>query len=216
MSKKKTKEEFIEESKRLHGEIYEYSHLFYTNNSTKIELICPFHGAFYVRPNDHLSKKVGCNKCYNAGISKKTNLGKIIVEKFNKIHNDKYDYSLINYQGTDEKIQIICLIHGIFQQTPHHHLKGLGCQKCGNVYRPTTEEFIKESINIHKNKYDYSKVNYKNNSTKINVICPTHGVFGVRPNDHLNKKSGCPICKSSKGELIIKEFLDNNKIKYIR
>jgi hypothetical protein len=216
MSKKKTNEQFIKESKKIHGEIYDYSRLNYLNNSTKVELICPSHGVFYIRPNDHLSKKVGCNKCYNAGISKKNNLGEIIIEKFKKRHNGKYDYSLIDYQGTDKKIQIICPTHGIFQQTPHHHLSGVGCQKCGNVYKPTTEEFIEQSIKIHKNKYDYSKVIYKNNSTKIYIICSIHGVFEIRPNDHLNKKSGCPICKSSKGELMVKEFLDNNGIKYVR
>lgn len=216
MSKKKTKEQFIDDSIKIHDKKYDYSLVEYVSNNTKVKIICPIHGLFEVRPNDHLSKKVGCSRCNNASISKSKNVAKTIIERFNIIHDNKYDYSLIDYQGTDKKIQIICSIHGVFQQTPHHHLVGIGCQKCGNVYKPTTEEFIEQSIKIHKNKYDYSKVVYVNNSTKIDIICPIHGVFETRPNDHLNKKSGCPICKSSKGELIIKEFLDNNGIKYIR
>lgn len=216
MSKKKTKEQFINDSVKIHSKKYDYSLVEYLGNGIKVKIICPIHGIFEIRPNDHLSKKVGCNKCNNASISKSKNISKSIVERFNLIHHNKYDYSLMEYIGTDEKIKIICPIHGEFQQSPHHHLTGVGCQKCGNVYKPTTEEFIKLSIKLHGNKYDYSKVKYINNQTKIDIVCSTHGTFQVRPNDHLNKKSGCPICKSSKGEIIIKNFLDNNKFVYVR
>jgi hypothetical protein len=276
MSKRKTKEEFIEQSIAIYGEKYNYSQIEYINNNTKVKIICPIHGDFYVRPNDHFSKKVGCNKCSNASITKSKNVEKTIIERFNKVHNNKYDYSLMDYSGTDNKIKIICPIHDKFLQSPHHHLSGAGCQKCGNVYKKTTQDFINESKKIHGDKYDYSMVDYKNNRTKINIICSKHGVFQVRPNDHLSKKSGCkkcigyseeefinyankihknrydyssikiqnvkikieiicpvhgifyqtihnhlygcgcPICKLSKGELQIKTYLDENKIKYIR
>lgn len=71
MSKKKTKEEFILESEKIHGKKYLYCDVEYINNNVKVNIICPIHGKFEVRPNDHLSKKVGCNKCNNAGLSKK-------------------------------------------------------------------------------------------------------------------------------------------------
>lgn len=216
MSRKKTKEEFIGDSIKIHNEKYDYSLVEYVSNGVKVKLICPIHGMFEVRPNDHLSKKVGCNKCSNAAISKSNNVKKNIIERFNIIHNFKYDYSHSEYSRTDNKIKIICPTHGEFLQSPHHHLNGVGCQKCGNVYKPTTEEFIEQSIKIHGVNYDYTKVKYKNNATKINIICPIHGMFGVRPNDHLSKKSGCPICKLSKGEILIKQFLDDNKIDYVR
>jgi hypothetical protein len=196
MSKRKTKEEFINQSIELFGEKYDYSHLEYINNNTKVKLICPIHGAFHVRPNDHLSKKVGCNKCSNASISKSKNVAKTIINRFNKVHNNKYDYSLMEYVGTDDKIKIVCPNHGEFQQSPHHHLTGAGCQKCGNVYKKTTEEFIIESKNIHKEKYDYSLCDYKNNRTKVKLICKHHGIFLVTPNDHLSKKVGCRKCLS--------------------
>lgn len=216
MSKRKTTKEFINESIEIHGVKYDYSKVEYVKNNVKVKLICPTHGMFEVRPNDHLSKGVGCSKCNNASISKSNNLKKNIIERFNKVHNFKYDYTYTNYTRTDNKIRIICPIHGEFQQTPHHHLAGSGCQKCGNVYKPTTEEFIRESLKVFGDFYDYSKVKYKNNTTKVNIICPTHGMFKVRPNDHLSKKSGCPICRASKGELSIKKFLDDNKIKYVQ
>jgi very-short-patch-repair endonuclease len=216
MSKKKTTKEFIEDSKKIHGDKYDYTRTDYINNNTKVEVICSTHGIFEIRPNDHLNKKVGCNKCNNASLSKSRNISKRIVNKFNEVHQNKYDYSFMKYDGTDVKITIICPEHGSFLQTPHHHLSGSGCQKCGNVYKKTTKEFIEESKKIHGDKYEYSMVEYRNNSKKLKVVCPIHGVFEIRPNDHLNKKSGCPICKSSKGELTIKEFLDNNRIKYVR
>jgi len=53
------------------------------------------------------------------------------VEKANKIHNNKYDYSLVEYINSKSKIKIICPIHGVFEQTPAKHLMGRGCQKCG-------------------------------------------------------------------------------------
>jgi len=216
MSKRKTTEEFIKDSIKIHDNKYDYSLVEYVSNGSKVEIICPIHGIFEIRPNDHLSKKVGCNKCNNASISKSNNVKKNIIERFNIIHNFKYDYSYSEYSRTDSKIKIICPTHGEFLQSPHHHLNGVGCQKCGNVYKPTTEEFIEQSLKIHGNSYDYSKVKYKNNTTKVEIICLIHGMFEVRPNDHLNKKSGCPICKLSKGEILIKQFLEDNEIEYIR
>ena len=47
------------------------------------------------------------------------------------------------------------------------------------------EEFIKKSYKIHKNKYDYSKVDYKNNITNVLIICPLHGIFNQMPKVHL-------------------------------
>lgn len=58
----------------------------------------------------------------------------------------------------------------------------------------TQEEFILKSNNIHKGKYDYSKVKYINNATKVCIICPTHGEFEQIPRNHLMGK-GCPNCK---------------------
>lgn len=215
MSKRKTTEEFVNQSNKIHINKYDYSQTNYINNNTKVDIICPIHGLFSIRPNDHLSKKVGCNKCHNAGMVKGINVGKNIFDKFKIKHKNKYDYSISVYINTDTKIDIICPIHGIFKQTPHHHKNGVGCQKCGNVYRKTTSEFISESNVIHNNIYDYSNTKYKNNTQKVEVICKIHGAFFVRPNDHLSKKSGCPKCKISKGELKIEEFLKSKKIEYI-
>ena len=57
----------------------------------------------------------------------------------------------------------------------------------------TKEDFIEKAQYVHKNKYDYSKVLYKNSSTKICIICPEHGEFWQNPNSHL-AGCGCPCC----------------------
>lgn len=63
MSKRKTKEEFIADAKRVHGDKYDYSLVEYVNNHTKVKVICPKHGVFQVRPGDHLLLASGCWKC---------------------------------------------------------------------------------------------------------------------------------------------------------
>ena len=91
---------------------------------------------------------------------------------------------------------------------------GHGCSECTNKKRSTTKKFIIESNKIHNNKYDYSLVDYKNNSTKIKIICPVHGEFEQMPYEHKNNKCGCPVCNDSKGEKIIRNYLIENNIKY--
>ena len=144
----------------------------------------------------------------------------IFIEKAKEIHGNKYNYSLVNYIGSHDKVTIICKIHGEFEQTPNGHLISGGCSKCGKINRDkinslTTDEFMNRAIYIHSSKYCYSKVIYINNYTKVDIICPTHGNFKQTPNDHL-KSHGCPRCRESKGEIAIAKFLDKHKIKYER
>lgn len=75
----------------------------------------------------------------------------------------------------------------------------------------TTKDFIDKANIIHNSKYDYSKVEYINNYTKVLIICPIHGEFWQRPSNHLNNH-GCPICKAenNKGNVFGKGFNDTH------
>jgi len=115
------------------------------------------------------------------------------IELAKKVHRNKYDYSKVEYKNNRTKVCIICPQHGEFWQIPASHLKGIGCPSCGGTKRLTTEEFIKRAKNVHGNKYDYSKVEYTNQSSKICIICPIHGEFWQIPANHLNG-SKCPKC----------------------
>ena len=57
----------------------------------------------------------------------------------------------------------------------------------------TVQEFIADSVKIHGDKYDYSKVVYNGNKTKVTIICKIHGEFYQIPNDH-TRNHGCRKC----------------------
>lgn len=124
---------------------------------------------------------------------------KDFVNKAVSIHGDKYDYSHVRYINSNTKVEIICPIHGSFWQTPNMHIgmKHQGCPMCGGTKRMTIEEFVKKARNIHGNRYDYSLAVYKNNKTKVELICQEHGVFAITPNAHL-RGDGCPLCWEKK------------------
>lgn len=120
------------------------------------------------------------------------------ISTSNMVHNNKYDYSKVDYINNRIKICIICPIHGEFWQTPKDHLNGCGCPHCALEQRKLLrskgkEKFINDARQVHGDKYDYSKVVYKNANTLVVLICPEHGVFNMRPANHLNGQ-GCPKC----------------------
>ena len=192
--KKYTTEEFIKKAHETHGDKYDYSKVEYVNARTKVCIICPEHGEFYITPGNFLFGQ-GCRLC---GIKEKSEKRKLTNEEFilraRQVHGWKYDYSKINYINIDTKVCIICPEHGEFWQTPYNHLNGNGCPKCANNLNYTTEEFIKRAKEIHGDKYDYSKVEYVNSYNKVCIICPEHGEFYIKPGNHLHGV-GCPKCK---------------------
>ena len=95
--------------------------------------------------------------------------------------------------GCKTKVCISCPEHGEFWQSPDVHTQGKGCPKCSGHYIPTTEEWIASAREVHGNKYDYHKVEYVSNSTKVCIICHEHGDFWQTPSSHLSG-CGCPKC----------------------
>ena len=205
MCKKITKEEFIEKTRQVHGNKYDYSKVNYINNRTKVRITCPEHGEFWQTPHSHLS---GCG-CPECGKKIKSEKKKLTTEEFIKkakeIHGDKYDYSKVEYKNCGVKVCIICPEHGEFRQKPYEHLSGCGCPECGKKIKSekkklTTEEFILKAKKVHGDKYDYSKVEYVNALTPVCIICSEHGEFWQKPSTHLSG-NGCRECR--------KEFLHN-------
>lgn len=203
--KKLTTEEFIEKAQQVHGDKYDYSKVKYENAFKKVIIICPKHGEFLQDPSNHLQGK-GCPKCAIEKNSS-TRLKDVseFIKKANKVHNNKYDYSKVDYKGAHKPVCIICPIHGEFYQTPNRHLTGHGCSKCSKVYSWTKEEFLQKAKEIYGNKYDYSNINYVNNKTKVCIICPIHGKFWQTPTLHINGKCGCFKCAAEeRGKLKLK------------
>lgn len=214
--KKKTTEEFIEEAKRIYGEQYDYSKVEYVNDSTKVCIICPKHGDFWKTPSNHLHKThpQGCPYCVRERLSEAYRCdSKDIVERFKNKHNDKYDYSKVEYKGIDTKVCIICKYHGEFWQTPYIHLQGCGCPKCSANMQLTRNEYIQKATIRHNGKYDYSITEFTKTVDKIAIKCPFHGIFYQIAEHHL-QGCGCPKCKSSHMETDIRNLLIENNIEF--
>lgn len=222
MPRKRTREDFIERARAIHGDKYDYSKVVYKGVHEKVCIICPKHGEFWQEPNNHISRRSTCPKCsYEMIADKNRSNTETFIKKARKVHGNKYDYSLVEYEHNEKPVRIICPIHGEFLQSPHIHLGGSICPKCANLYSPTTEEFITASKAIFGDKYDYSKTVYKSNKKKLCIICPEHGEFWITPNNHLGHHVGCSRC-TGYYDLTLEEFIEeankrfDNKYDYSR
>lgn len=213
-----TQEEFIKRCTDEHGDTYDYSKTVYVNSTTLVIIICRIHGKFSITPRYHTYGQ-GCRTC---GIIKRTILQtkdtKNFISRAEKIHDGKYDYSLVTYINQLTKIDIICPFHGKFDQTPVAHLQGKGCHLCGNesgalIRTKSTEAFIDESVKIHKDTYEYDEVSYLDCRIPVKIRCKTHGIFEQTPNSHLSGH-GCRTCRESHGEKFLRHFLQERDIPF--
>jgi len=190
------KEEFINRSNKKHNRKYNYSLVKSFKTSDTVIIICPYHGKFEQKIKNHLSGYGGCKQCYTDNYHYNENT---FIKKSNEVHNNKYNYSLINFIKLSEYIIIICKNHGKFKTTGANHLSGYGCVNCANDSKKNSlDDFISVSNVIHKHKYNYSLVKYINNNSYIDIICPTHGSFKQKPRNH-SGGFGCKQCSVQAG-----------------
>ena len=194
--------DFLEKSKRVHGDRYDYSLVEYVNPRTKVKIVCKKHGIFEQTPFGHAGQGHNCPSC--SPQAKLTT--EDFIERSRSVHGDEYDYSLSEYKGNTTSVKIICKKHGIFEQSPSNHWEGSKCTKCTGAYSPSTKEWIEKAQKVHGDKYDYSNSVYVNGGTKVEINCPEHGPFVCLSGNHIGKKSGCPKC-SGAGTKSLEEFL---------
>lgn len=190
----RTTEEFIAEARQVHGDRYDYSRVNYVNAHSKVEILCPRHGSFWQEAKSHLIGK-GCPKC--AGNSKHTQ--EEFINLVRSVHGNKYSLEKAHYKGYHTKVTLTCPIHGDFDCSPSNliHRRG-GCPKCGHArtirsLRLFELEFVDRAHQVHGDKYDYSKTEYRGWARKVIITCPFHGDFEQRAGNHLNGR-GCPKC----------------------
>lgn len=198
MPKRKTLKQFIYDAKNVHGNKYDYSKVRYINAHSKVRVICGEHGLFEQSPGHHLRGQ-GCPECgkESSSANRRKSLEQFIIDA-RKIHGKKYDYIQVKYIDSCIKVKIKCEKHGIFEQLPDNHLRGQGCPDCRKdnlsaKYQKTQNQFILDARKVHGDRYDYSLVEYTNNTIKIEIICKKHGIFLQTPANHLQGQ-GCPIC----------------------
>lgn len=219
---------FVEKSKEIHGNLYDYSKVIYKNSHTPVEIICKEHGSFFKRPVKHTSSKEGCPVCSkNKVIRSRTKFKGFeqIKEFCSSIHNN-YRYIKVEQENpclitTDDILVIECKEHGIFKQTINKHIyQKTGCPKCGveksSISRTKrTKDFILKAQQIHGNLYDYSCSVYENSHKKVKINCKEHGGFFMTPANHLHHNQGCPVCNQSGPENIIQQWLIEHNFRFV-
>jgi hypothetical protein len=219
--KRKSQEDFIKECVAVHGNKYDYSKTIYTTAKNKIKITCRIHGDFFQNPFNHLFGK-GCKKCgIQSNIDNQSSTTEDFIKKAMLVHGAVYDYSKVHYSNNENKIEIICSIHGSYFQSPSNHLAGKKCTICalkkrGLEHRLTKETFVKKAIATHGSKYSYSESNYNGIDIKIKIHCNTCNVdFYQQPNNHINGQ-GCNQCldKMTSKEDFIRKSIETHGDKY--
>ena len=200
MGKKLTAEQFLERSIEVHGDTHDYSLVYYKNTRTKVTITCKKHNMSFLQlPSTHMKGAKGCIKCCAEDMSNiKTYSKEYYIGKIKELNLPEYKIVSIN-GGND--ITLSCVTHGVFK-TSYTSLK-----RCKEHNRPkcmqekgvqgiqkNTESFKILAKDVHKDKFDYSRVVYVDNKTKINILCNTcKNRFDQKPTIHLSGK-GCPNC----------------------
>lgn len=217
MPKKLTTEEFIEKSKAVHGDKYDYSKVKYVNSTTRVLLICPIHGEFMAFPERHYGRGDGCPICRwqkaKKSIRKTQGLNtEKFIEKAKSVHGNKYDYSKVVYENTDTPVCIICPEHGEFWQTPHHHLQGSGCPTCGrnDLSEMKLTKIISENMENVISQYKPDFLNNGGKKQSIDIFLPDLNV-GI---EYQGRQHFVPVSRfGGKDEYIKTVERDNRKFK---
>jgi len=143
-----TVNEFIRRSRKNHNSKYNYSKTIYVNAQTKVIIICPLHGSFMQRANDHM-RGSGCSTCRDEDhINRRRKTNDEFLDRAQEIHGKKYDYSKTVYKHNKQNIVIICSRHGEFSQTPSNHLQGQNCPRCRKSMSSKIENKWLDKLNI--------------------------------------------------------------------
>lgn len=220
-----TTSEFIEKANLIHNGYYTYDKVEYKSAHSPVIITCKLHGDFQQTPNSHL-KGSECSLCSLLKKKNPTNLpkSKSLTEEFIKQGQlkhgyKKYDYSKAIYLNNKTKVTIGCKLHGWTHQFPNGHLKGVGCAKCANEEtakqnRKDITYFLEKAKEVHGKKYSYKQTTFVRMRNLTTIICKKHGEFQQAAYAHL-RGQGCPKCKESQGERIIRVFLETHKLKYV-
>lgn len=134
------------------------------------------------------------------------------IVKAKLVHGNKYNYDKTVYRLLKNDVEIYCNNHEeYFWQNPHNHLSGNGCKKCFEENRGDKKSasskatFIADSIKIHKDKYDYSRVYYVRCNLPVVLFCnDCQEYFAQTPSGH-KSGYGCPFCAKNR-------ISDSNKL----
>lgn len=135
MPRKKTLDEFITQVIQKHGDIFDFTRTTYRGDAIKTTITCKIHGDFTPTPSNVLQGS-GCPLCaIDAAASRYRKPIIDFINKANRVHNNKYDYSFVDYKNNRTAVVIICPTHGQFIQRPNVHTdQRCGCPKCSHSH----------------------------------------------------------------------------------
>ncbi len=180
---KRSFKSFVEEANYVHNNFYFYSKIGFNGTKDDVNVVCPIHGKFSIYGRSHL-EGIGCKQCSSIKKSKmQTKDTEWFLNKALNVHFDFYDYSKSKYINSQEKVEIICPIHGTFFQKPANHLQGQNCPKCNTggwgrerfegipailYYIMINDKFFKIGITTRSVKERFSQDIF--NGVKIDII----------------------------------------------
>lgn len=200
-------ERFIARARKKHGMKYNYSLVECENLFEFVKIICPEqnHGIFWQTAQSH-AKGAGCPACGNLKRRQKHRIGyttQKYIEESQRIHNYKYNYTLLNFRNFNNKLTIICPDHGLFEQMPSVHLDGMGCPKCGALIS-TLKRFphIWKFTDLVRKKYGiqytYDLTKFESIDKAICITCNLcHDSAEQTPLEHLTN-AFCVNCRSAR------------------
>ncbi len=228
--KKLTKEDFIEKAKSVHGDLYDYAKVKYTNVWAKVEIVCKKHGSFNQSYQAHIYWKYGCTQCNNKnkgklGQGKST---KQFIALLKEKYGDRYDYSKVVYTGlrNEDKITIICPQHGEFiKGTSNHFYLGSGCPKCKrSIGERIIGDYLVQHNFKHISEHKFPDCKFKNvlrfdfYLPKQNMCIEFDGAQHSNPNTHMNGKkiNGKDFASIQQRDKIKNDYCKNKNITLIR
>ena len=185
----------------------------YKNAQSKLDVICA---------NDHKIKMswnsfqrgTRCREC------SKIRIGESLRKDFNDVVNilkeNGYEYLEGEYVNNLSKLKLRCSNgHEFFSTYGKIQSTGRGCAKCSRALNDSKKRLSNENVNEYINSLNYKWISgfYKNNESKLNIVCDKGHEFTSRLG---NLKSGnrCPSCRISKGESKVRDVLEKYNIEF--
>ncbi len=192
-------ESFIKKANIVHNNRFDYSKTTYISTHTETIVICKEHGEFITKPSLHLAG-VNCPQCGKQSYKDKRNYTQEeFLEKAKLVHGDYYDYNNSVYVNKEHKIKITCPKHGEIIQSAGEHMRGRGCNECGNIRSGEKQSkgfdyFLKRANETHGySSYTYYPDEYIGMNQKIRINCVKHGEFIQNAGSHVHRQ-GCKQC----------------------
>ena len=197
-------EVFIEKSREIHGERYDYSRVQYQTAKTRVTIGCRSCGSWFTQsPDKHTNAGRGCPDCGARHASTQRRMStEQFIQKAKKIHGGKADYAKSEYLTRADDVQVFCNACKVqFRTNAGNHLNGqFGCPSCrylrsGDSQRKSLSEWLEDAKSVHENNYDYSEVDYLGNKKKVTITCRKCGLrFMQEAKSHILGQ-GCPVCR---------------------